>query len=42
MKDENDKSGFTRESFTFRRMKAWQIWALLAVAILLIVYAVAQ
>lgn len=33
----NDGDRFARESFTFRRMKRWQIWGLLIVIGLLVI-----
>lgn len=43
MKNDDEKQKFARESFTFRRMRKWQIWALLSVVvILLIAYVIAQ
>lgn len=32
----NNADRYTRESFTFRRMKPWQIWALGVVLVLLL------
>ncbi len=39
MRQEDDK--FARESFTFRRMKRWQIWALLAAVVIMLLIAYA-
>jgi hypothetical protein len=36
-RDPNNADRFTRESFTFRRMKPWQVWALLLVAIFVLI-----
>lgn len=33
---------YARESFTFRRMKTWQIWTLSAIVAVLVVVAIAS
>jgi hypothetical protein len=33
----NDADNFTRRSFTFRRMKSWQIWSLAIFVVLLLI-----
>jgi hypothetical protein len=35
--DRNDRDRFARESFTFRRMRSWQLWSLLIVIALLVI-----
>ncbi|EHK57141.1 hypothetical protein [Allomesorhizobium alhagi] len=33
----DDPDRFARESFTFRRMRSWQLWSLLIVIALLVI-----
>lgn len=37
MNDKRQDDRFARESFTFRRMRPWQIWTLLAALVILII-----
>ncbi|UUP16754.1 hypothetical protein NTH_01201 [Nitratireductor thuwali] len=39
MRQEDDK--FARESFTFRRMKRWQVWALVGAVVIVLIVAYA-
>ncbi|GAB4356029.1 MAG: hypothetical protein Kow00114_06690 [Kiloniellaceae bacterium] len=38
--DKRDQEKYARESFSFRRMKGWQLWGVTAVAVVVLAVAI--